>query len=306
MAIRASELFSAILQLSQRSITQIRAVDATGQLNTINKGTAEQVDPTTDADLKSQQLIISNLLNYFPSLTVIGEESVATDPALIITDLNLALLPESLLPDDLRELNSEDLVVWVDPLDGTIEYVARNLDAVTSLIGVSWLGRPCFGAVGKVFGEPPTVFWGGPRIGLFRTIGENADTFEAFEAPPPPDRFIIGSTKSHEDPRLISFVNSLESDEILKCGGSGCKGLWLVQGKISAYVFPKDSAKKWDGCAVEALLEVCSGKYSKMTGELYNYQVEASHILYEGILATRNPELHSFIVQKYLELKARE
>lgn len=35
------------------------------------------------------------------------------------------------------EFNAKDAVVWVDPLDGTSDFVAGNLPAVTVLIGVS-------------------------------------------------------------------------------------------------------------------------------------------------------------------------
>lgn len=42
----------------------------------------------------------------------------------------------------------EDVVVWVDPLDGTLSYVKEEYDAVTTLIGVSIGGKPLMGIIG--------------------------------------------------------------------------------------------------------------------------------------------------------------
>ena len=39
------------------------------------------------------------------------------------------------VPDDLRDIESQDVVIWVDPLDGTSEYTQGLLDHVTVLIG---------------------------------------------------------------------------------------------------------------------------------------------------------------------------
>jgi 3'(2'), 5'-bisphosphate nucleotidase len=297
MAIIASQLFSVILQLSQRAIQEIRRVHATGVLDTVNKGTEAKLDPCTAADLQAQLLIISNLLHYFPGLTIIGEEELKVDSSAVLPHLSLDLISPLLLPESLRELELSDLNVWVDPLDGTLEFVNGNLIAVTTLIGVALRGRPIFGAVGKVFAETPLVYWGGPGIGTFRTTGD--DSWEEFKLPPQ-ERFIVGSTKSHEDAQLVEFIQSLGADEVIKIGGSGYKTVAVLLGDIAAHVFPKAQAKKWDGCAVEALItSYPDGRYTAMDGQSYDYRIEASHVLHTGILATRNPELHEFIVRAY-------
>lgn len=301
MALRSAHLFSAILQLSQKAIQEIRQVESSGVLNMINKGTADTLDPCTEADTRSQGIIMSNLLRLFPSLQIIGEEHLEPDSSLLVSNLVLDLIPESLIPEGLREVSIDTLNVWVDPLDGTVEFINGNLAAVTSLIGVAMNGRPIFGAVGLVFADPPVIYWGGPGIGIFRALAEGTINIEAYELPPPQEHFIIGSTKSHEDEKLINFIQTLESETILKIGGCGCKAVKVLLGEIAAHVFPKGSAKKWDGCAVEALLTATpEGKLTKMTGELYDYRIEASHMLKEGILSTRNPALHEYIARKFM------
>ena len=43
--------------------------------------------------------------------------------------------------------NTKDCVVWIDPLDGTSDYVAGNLPACTVLIGLAINGQSKFGIV---------------------------------------------------------------------------------------------------------------------------------------------------------------
>jgi 3'-phosphoadenosine 5'-phosphosulfate (PAPS) 3'-phosphatase len=40
------------------------------------------------------------------------------------------------------------MVVWVDPLDGTLSYVNNEFDAVTTLIGLSIDKDPVLGVIG--------------------------------------------------------------------------------------------------------------------------------------------------------------
>ena len=42
--------------------------------------------------------------------------------------------------EEFSKFNTRDAVVWIDPLDGTSDFVAGNLPAVTVLIGVSIKG----------------------------------------------------------------------------------------------------------------------------------------------------------------------
>jgi 3'(2'), 5'-bisphosphate nucleotidase len=50
-----------------------------------------------------------------------------------------------------KTANAEDLVLWVDPLDGTNNYVAGETIGITAIIGISNRGRPIFGAVHHPF-----------------------------------------------------------------------------------------------------------------------------------------------------------
>lgn len=70
------------------------------------------------------------------------------------SDWIVNLLDESVLsqrcPDEFQNVQDEDVVVWVDPLDGTSEFTQGLLDHVTILIGLSVKGK----AIGGVIHQP--------------------------------------------------------------------------------------------------------------------------------------------------------
>lgn len=53
--------------------------------------------------------------------------------------------------DDFETFNTKDAVVWIDPLDGTSDFVKGNLPAVTVLIGLSIKGFSRAGVVHNPF-----------------------------------------------------------------------------------------------------------------------------------------------------------
>jgi 3'(2'), 5'-bisphosphate nucleotidase len=53
------------------------------------------------------------------------------------------------------------LVLWIDPLDGTKKFAAKQFDEVSVLIGISYDKRPIAGVMHLPFhGEHGTTFWG--------------------------------------------------------------------------------------------------------------------------------------------------
>jgi 3'-phosphoadenosine 5'-phosphosulfate (PAPS) 3'-phosphatase len=60
---------------------------------------------------------------------------------------------EEVIGTPFETFNTNDAVVWIDPLDGTSDFVRGNLPAVTVLIGVSLKGIGKIGVVHHVFDE---------------------------------------------------------------------------------------------------------------------------------------------------------
>lgn len=67
----------------------------------------------------------------------------------IITELDQSVLASE-CPAEFSTTPAKDIVVWVDPLDGTSEYTQGLLDHVTVLIGLAVNGK----AVGGVIHQP--------------------------------------------------------------------------------------------------------------------------------------------------------
>lgn len=55
--------------------------------------------------------------------------------------------------DELSSFSTANATVWIDPLDGTSDFVKGNLSAVTVLIGVAIDGLPKIGVVHNPFKE---------------------------------------------------------------------------------------------------------------------------------------------------------
>lgn len=72
------------------------------------------------------------------------------------------------------------------------------------------------------------------------------------------------TTRSHLTDSVTSALEALKqkglADDVKKVGGAGFKVLKVLEGS-AAYVFASQGCKKWDTCAVEAVLQA-SGQLS--------------------------------------------
>ena len=67
----------------------------------------------------------------------------------------------------------------------------------------------------------------------------------------------------------------------------------LIEGKAHAYVYARPGTKKWDSCAVEAVLHAAGGILTDICGNRYKYDSSARHLNAGGILATSTRQAHS-------------
>lgn len=116
----------------------------------------------TAADTAAQLAVTTTLRQALGlDLDIVGEEDMPNDehppPA---TKLGAAApcgpLPpgetaEYTIPADLTTVPLRDLTIFVDPVDGTREFVEGRLSAVQCLVGVAYRGRPVLGVIGLPF-----------------------------------------------------------------------------------------------------------------------------------------------------------
>uniref|UniRef100_A0A8D3BUM5 3'(2'),5'-bisphosphate nucleotidase 1 n=2 Tax=Scophthalmus maximus TaxID=52904 RepID=A0A8D3BUM5_SCOMX len=284
-------LVASAYSVAEKAGAIVRKVLHSGDLGIVEKTGAN--DLQTLADRLAQQSICASLSRRFPKLTIIGEEELPAEETgedLIENGQAEEILQKS-CPAEYSGLKEEELVVWVDPLDGTKEYTEGLLDNVTVLIGIAYGGKAIAGVInqpfynyqhgaGAVLGR---TMWGMPGLGAFG--------FQLQEVPG--DRRIVTTTRSHSNKLVTDCVDAMEPHEVTRVGGAGNKIIQLVEGRASAYVFASPGCKKWDTCAPEAILHAVGGKLTDMHGNAYRYDANVKHMNSAGVLATlRNHEYY--------------
>lgn len=266
-----------------------------------SQGKDKDFDPQTEADRSAQRCIIGNLFRQYPGLKIIGEEGAPTADDLKIPsewlvepDLNFA--NDQKCPESLKNIVENDLVVWVDPLDGTSEYVQGYLEHVTVLIGISYRESAIGGIIHQPYfkgisGKLGRTIWG------VKELGTGGYTFKKA----PENKFIITTTRSHNNVLVQDALDAIRPDEVLRVGGCGFKVLQLLEGKAHGYVFASAGCKKWDTCAPEAILEADSGVLTDILGKHYSYGQNVEYMNKAGVLATARGVSHDDVLEKIPE-----
>ncbi|CAH0551409.1 unnamed protein product [Brassicogethes aeneus] len=275
----------------------IRDIMSAGELGIVEKGIN---DLQTEADRSAQCCIISNLTREFPKVTIIGEEgqSQCDLPSdWVVPDGDAEILGKQ-CPEEYLNVKDEDIVVWVDPLDGTSEYTQGLLDHVTVLIGLSVKGRAVGGIIHQPYYNYKSVKNTEGRT-MWGLVGMGVGGFTPLDAPK--DKLIITTTRSHNSPVVVQTLEALKPDEVVRVGGAGHKVLLVLEGQAHAYLYPSSGCKKWDTCAPEGILEAAGGKLVDVHGDHYDYHKEVEHPNTRGILATNRTVDNAALLKKIPE-----
>lgn len=289
-------LISSAVSVATRAGAEVRKITKTGQLGVVDKGVK---DYQTEADRTAQRMIVASLAHKFPGCTIVGEEDLEEDKeadANLITDSFDEDVLTKELPAQYKEVKEEDITIWVDPLDGTTEFVNGLLEHVTVLIGISVHGQAVAGVIHQPFHgysiNPATArgrtIWGLVGLGCFGLSPKML----------PNDRLIIATTASHVTQSLEDSLAALKPDEVLKVGGAGHKVLLVIEGKAHSYVFTSNGCKRWDTGAPEAVLRSIDGHLTDVLGNqiVYRYSSDGDYQNYLGVIASRDSKIHSKII----------
>ncbi|XP_013135575.1 PREDICTED: 3'(2'),5'-bisphosphate nucleotidase 1 isoform X2 [Papilio polytes] len=293
------KLLASSVSVANRAGKIVRDVMSKGELGIVEKG---KDDYQTEADRSAQRCIIASLAAQYPKINIIGEEDnpdtegeVPSDWIVIDTDKDVMSLE---CPSSLQGVKEEDIVVWVDPLDGTSEYTQGFLEHVTVLIGISVNEKPVAGVIHQPYYK--TLNGGEKKMG--RTIwGLQGVGVGGFTPAPPPDSLIVTTTRSHSNALAEKGLQAMNASQVLRVGGAGYKVLQLLEGIASVYVFATSGCKKWDTCAPEAVLSAAGGKLTDILGNYYKYGASEQRLNKTGVLAAVNNDLHSYALSKIPE-----
>ncbi|EED90593.1 hypothetical protein THAPSDRAFT_263360, partial [Thalassiosira pseudonana CCMP1335] len=209
----------------------------------------------TIADTAAQKVIVSSLLSKYSNLHIVGEEdeSVAVDPASKV-ELDDTLLSRCEVEEPPSELDVNEIVVYVDPLDGTREFVEGRLDNVQSLVGLCWRGRPLMGAIGLPFGvssaeNSTEVVFGLVGRGIGKVCTKKTSDGGAIQSCP-----------------LPAMKRYHQGDAITVVGACGNKLLRVACGNTTLAV-QHDKTSLWDTAAPTAVLHSVGGYVTDYFGE---------------------------------------
>uniref|UniRef100_A0A8D1F7N8 3'(2'),5'-bisphosphate nucleotidase 1 n=1 Tax=Sus scrofa TaxID=9823 RepID=A0A8D1F7N8_PIG len=292
-------LVASAYAVAQKAGMIVRRVIAEGDLGIVEKTCA--TDLQTKADRLVQMSICSSLARKFPRLTIIGEEDLPPEEVdqELIEDGQWEEILKQPCPSQYSAIKEEDLVVWVDPLDGTKEYTEDFFISVIVLINLAYALKCVAASNNEMLDNsqrnrnddhfsPRDDDKAGPDAVLGRTIwgvlGLGAFGFQLKEVPA--GKHIITTTRSHSNQLVMDCVTAMNPDDVLRVGGAGNKIIQLIEGKASAYVFASPGCKKWDTCAPEVILHAVGGKLTDIHGNALQYNKEVKHMNSAGVLAT--------------------
>lgn len=203
-------------------------------------------DPVTDADLRAEEIIVSGLSREFPEDGIVSEERPVSE-----------------------EARRKTRVWYVDPLDGTGEFVARTGE-FSVIIGLLEQGLPKLGVLYQPIDDRLYV---GVRDedAWISEGGERRRTWVSGAAPPHRLRLAVSRSHRHQTIDRIKARFGTTVTEV-PCGSVGAKIGLLLSGQADAYVEPSPYTSKWDVCGAEAILRGAGGFMSDMAGGPIEYE----------------------------------
>ncbi|GFH46070.1 hypothetical protein CTEN210_02544 [Chaetoceros tenuissimus] len=280
-------LLSTCVDACQRGCIEIRKVQEARErgddASVVLKDVSDPRSALTVADSVAQKIIVGSLRSHWGNdLSIVGEEDddedLANEISKLIDENAFDKLDTTLFDDDLGEtadIDPCDITVFVDPLDGTREFVEGRLENCQVLVGIAIDGEAVAGAVGIPFPagnltDAETVVYG------LADFGTGVKGTPLRRGPYPLDKHIDGlkfprphhatgdsSAEVMEASRKAAIKRFGGSNVIY--GGAGNKILAAALGEVTCSIQHKIGGP-WDLCAPEAILKGMGGRMTDMFG----------------------------------------
>ncbi len=227
-------------------------------------------DPVTRADKAANDYILGELAREFPHVPIVAEES---DAALF------------------QGFEKERAAFFVDPIDGTKEFIAKTGDFCV-MLGLAEEGRATLG----VIFQPTTgiAFVGGEGVAAAMTVGGVRTPLHVTSCATLRDARMIIS-KSHRNSRTDEILGRLGTKERAPWGSAGMKSMRIARGEWDLYAHVGSYGKRWDSCAPEAIVRAAGGVMTNADGTPFDY-LDADITNHRGIVCG-NATLHAEAVR---------
>lgn len=281
-----TRLIASGLSVSEKSAKCVQRIFQNGNLKIEDKGGLKNYQ--TIADRKIEQLLVGNIEKHFPGIAIVGEEGEVGKIELAedwidyqdsLSEFNSKFASEMAGAKIPEIVDPKDIVLWLDPLDGTAEFIDGLLEHVTTLIGIAYQGRPIAGIINQPFYKNSDNSLGRSIWGI---VGVGAFGFQRKDKLP---GRILTTSRSHMDETVKACIEAMEPTQILRMGGAGNKVLQLIENNAHAYIFASPGCKKWDTCAPEAILLALGGKLVDVHGNELLYHKDVQQPNKGGVIA---------------------
>ena len=282
-----TDLLAVCIEAGRLACERIRTIHATGDLKAIEKGDGNDEitgrpmrDIQTEADRQSEQIIFSTIRKFFPYMRIIGEEESSgftggdDEQTEVVGSKSFRLEHDSSLQGNVSRdisVRAADLVLFVDPLDGTGEFVSGRMHCVSVIIGIAHKGKPLAGVISRPFPDlnnPSTCLYGVVGVGAFldhQRIGINRVPNTVYK---------IATTLKKSNRITDRFFELCQPCEVVREGGAGWK-CWLVAtGIVHCYQYARPGTKKWDILAGDAIVTALGGIVTDACGRCLPYSTD--------------------------------
>lgn len=200
--------------------------------------------PVTEADRRANTLIVAGLRKAFPRDGIVAEES-----------------------KDNSDASQYERCWYIDPLDGTREFVARNGEFAVH-VGLAIAGEARLGVVYKPVDE--RLYSGLVDGGATLEIGGKTSELHVSTVSAPAELRLVVS-RSNRSKKIADVVAALGIGEVFESGSVGVKVGLLCEQKADVYLHLSKRSSRWDACAPEALLRAAGGLFTDLFGDRYRY-----------------------------------
>ena len=225
-------------------------------------------DPVTEADQLANTLIVEGLKKQFPQDVIVAEESP---------------LPENLTPTG--------KVWYVDPLDGTKEFINKNGE-FSVMIGLAIDGQA---KLGIVYRPDQDILYAG--------LTDQEAWMESVDGRKPlmastiqdPQALTLIVSRSHRNPHIETIKHHIGLTQELSCGSVGLKIGRIATHAADVYIEPGPYTSLWDACAPEAIMRGAGGQFTDIYGKPIRYGYDTLKNM-KGLVAT-NGACHDHVIQ---------
>ena len=203
-----------------------------------------KADPVTEADTRANAYIVGELQKSFPGDGIVAEES----------------------PDQSDAL-AGGRCWYVDPVDGTKEFVARNGEFAV-MLGLAVDGAATLGVVY----QPVTNKLYAGVVGEGATLEQHGAARELrVSEVDDPGKLRLVVSRSHRNRAVARVVSRLGIAEERQTGSVGLKAGLIAEREADLYLHISDKSSLWDACGPEAVLRAAGGRFTDIAGNPFHY-----------------------------------